>query len=144
MTLEKKDVQEMISEAVAKIPKPASADEIATSVRSMLAEDAKPKMQISTETLQDLAGRAGGISLELKSKVTDMAIEGKSETDILRAIHDTMIADPDAKDKGERNDDGTLKGKGKGKTDARAITTFEGLDDKDFLKGLEAPGIALH
>ena len=141
MPLEKKDIQQMIDDVVKGLKIPSAAD-IATEVRSMMAEDAKPKMQISTETLQDLAGRAGGISLELKSKVTDMAIEGKSETDILRAINDAMIEDPDANDKGELDDDKRLKSKKIGPTSA--ITTFEGLKDEDFLRGLGQPGVVLH
>lgn len=140
-TMDKKEIQQMIDDVVKGLKIPSAAD-IATEVRSMVAEDAKPKMQISTETLQDLAGRAGGISLELKSKVTDMAIEGKSETDILRAINDAMIEDPDANDKGELDDDKRLKSKKIGPTSA--ITTFEGLKDEDFLRGLGQPGVVLH
>jgi len=142
MPLEKKDIQQMIDDVVKGLKIPSAAD-IATEVRSMMAEDAKPKMQISTETLQDLAGRAGGISLELKSKVTDMAIEGKSETDILRAISDAMIGNTDANDNGEPDLDGELNPKGK--PDAtRAITTFKDLKDEDFLRGLGQPGIVLN
>ena len=96
-TMKPDEVKAMIDEAVGKIEVP-KAEDIATAVRSMLTEDAKPKMRIDNEVFIDLLGRAGAVSPECKSKVTDMATEGKTEAELLRTITDMATENPDAND----------------------------------------------
>jgi len=143
-TMERSEVQEMIDGAVGKLnfAKPEDipkVEDIATVVRSAINEDAKPKMLVDTETLQDLLGRAGAVSMECKNKITDMALQGKTEPEMLRAITDSNVLDGDANDSGAGGD--TLEGKKK--IDTRALTTsFEQVDDKDFFGSICNPAIS--
>jgi len=140
--MEKKDVQEMIDGAIGKLnfAKPEDipkAEDIATAVRSMLTEDAKPRMSVDTETLQDLLGRAGAVSLECKSKVVDMATQGKTEPEMLRAITDESTLGTDAADGGDNGN--TLRKK---KVETRTqVTSFEQVEDKDFFGSICQPAI---
>jgi len=120
------------------IPK---AEDIATAVRSLITEDAKPKMLVDTETLQDLLGRAGAVSLECKSKIADMATQGKTEPEMLRTITDEATLDSDAGDTGDKGT--TLEGKKKITTRAQ-VTSFEGVDDKDFFGSVCQPSISFN
>ena len=141
--MEEKDVQKMIDEAIGKLSfaKPEDipkAEDIATAVRAQLTEDAKPKMRVSTETFIDLLGRAGAVSLECKAKISDMAAEGKTEQEMLRAITDEATLDSDAADGGTG---GTTQSKKK--VDTRSQTTsFEQVEDDDFFSSICQPAIA--
>jgi len=119
------------------IPK---AEDIATAVRSLLTEEAKPKMRVSTETFIDLLGRAGAVSLECKGKISDMAAEGKTEQEMLRTITDEATLDPDAGDTGDKGN--TLEGK-KPKVQTRT-TSFEQVEDKDFFGSVCQPSISFN
>lgn len=145
-TMKPEEVKAMIDESLGKmefakpedIPK---AEDIATAVRAMITEDSKPKMQIDNETLIDISGRAGAISEKCKLKVMDLAMEGKTEPELLRAITDMAVENPDALDTGDLEGDGT--GKTKRKITSRStVTTFEGLEDKDFLGALKNPVVS--
>ena len=140
--MDKKEVQEMIDGSIGKLnfAKPddiPKAEDIATAVRAQLTEDAKPKMLVSNEIFMDLLGRAGAVSLECKGKISDMASQGKTEQEILRAITDEAAIDPDANDQGDGGT--TLKKK---KTDTKTqVTSFEQVEDKDFIGSVCQPAI---
>ena len=135
------EVQALIDTSLGKLEVP-KAEDIATAVRSMLAEDAKPKMQISNETLIDITGRAGAISPECKLKVMDLAMEGKTESELLRTITDMAVEDPDANDRGDLENGTGLKKDTKGTLQRAAITDFKQVEDKDFFAGLTQPSMA--
>ena len=134
------EVQAMIDKSVGKIEIP-KAEDIATAVRSILTEDSKPKMKIDNEVFIDLLGRAGAVSPECKIKITDMATEGKTESELLRTITDMATENPDAIDTGDL-DDGTGLTKAGKKIQRTAKTSFEGVEDTDFFAGISQPSIA--
>lgn len=142
--MDKKEVQEMIDSAVkglnfAKPEDIPKIPDIVTAVRAGLTEDAKPKMKITPEVFVDLLGRAGAVSAECKCKVADMAGDGKTETEILRAITEATATPPDTSDKGDIGD-----GLEKKKVIQRAVvSTFKGVEDKDFFASLASPGFSL-
>uniref|UniRef100_A0A6H1ZL43 Putative peptidase n=1 Tax=viral metagenome TaxID=1070528 RepID=A0A6H1ZL43_9ZZZZ len=136
-TMTKEEVQAIINESIGKLNIP-KAEDIATAVRAMLTEDAKPKMKIDTAVFVDLLGRAGAVSMELKAKVADMAGDGNTEIEILRAITEATSPPPDTTDKGDIGD-----GLKKKQTQRATITTFKGVEDKDFFASLSSPGISL-
>jgi hypothetical protein len=76
-------------------------------------------MKISNDVYYDLLGRAGAVSVELKARVADMGIGGKTESEILRAIIDAQAGRTDS-------------------TQGR-VTSFTGLDDDTFFKSLKSP-----
>ena len=138
--MDEKEVQTMIDTAFEKVPETVKGivPEIVSQVRDALADDAKPKMKIENEIFQDLLGRAGAVSLELKAKVADMAVEGKTEQEITRAILDEAIIDPDATDKGDLKGGTGLKEK-KGNDRFVKVESFEGVEDDDFFSGIREP-----
>lgn len=133
-TMDKKEVQEMIDNAIKGL-----TETITTAVRAAITEDARPKMKISTEVFVDLLGRAGAVSTELKAKVADMATDGKTEVEILRAMNDATPT-PDTSDKGDIGDGLNAKGK---VTQRATVTTFKGIEDKDFFASINSPEISL-
>ena len=135
--MDEKEVQTMIDRALEKVPETfkGMVPEIVSQVRDTLADDAKPKMKIENDVFQDLLGRAGAVSLDLKSKVADMAVEGKTEQEITRVILDAAITDPNANDNGDLNNGNGLKRKKEGNDLAR-VTSFEQVDDDNFFRGL--------
>ena len=139
-TMKSEEVQEMIDKAIGKIEIP-KAEDIATAVRSILTEDAKPKMKIDNEVFIDLLGRAGAVSPECKIKITDMATEGKTESELLRTITDMATEPPDASDKGGL-DKGTGLKKDPKNVQRTAVTSFEGVKDEDFFAGISHPSLA--
>lgn len=139
-TMKPEEVQAMIDKSVGKIEIP-KAEDIATAVRSILTEDAKPKMKIDNEVFIDLLGRAGAVSPECKSKITDMATEGKTEGELLRAITDMATEPPDTDDRGDLTGGTGLK-KDTKNVQRVAITSFEGVKDEDFFAGIAQPSLA--
>lgn len=143
--MEAKDVQAMITKSLTDsgfIKKEDLTDfgvELARSITDGIKEDAKPKMQFDTEILGDLLNRASAVSVECKSKVSDMAVEGKPEVEILRTIND-MTGDPDALDAGEGEGD-PIEGDDQNKNLQRAgeVKSFEGVEDDDFIGGFTKP-----
>lgn len=129
----------------ADIPK---AEDIARAAADLVAEDAKPKMQFANETFQDLLNRAGAVSNELKAKVADMASEGKSESDCLRAIQDAVVGNPDASDNSgigtglEQRQPGSPLPGFVGDNE-RTLSTFKDLDDDLFLSGMKDPRVRI-
>ena len=96
------------------------------------------KMKIDNETFIDLLGRAGAVSPECKLRVIDMATEGRIESELLRTITDMATEPPDANDKGGLEKGTGLKKDAKG-IQRGVITSFDGIEDKDFFAGLCRP-----
>jgi len=136
--MNEKEIREMIAAGLK-----AGLPDIISAVKDAVVEENKLKMRIDLETYQNLLGRAGAHSIELKAKVADMAIEGKTEREIVNAILDTATPRSDAADKGN--------GAGENGTgiDAAQQTTgtasFKNMTDDDFFRGLSSPGLmAIH
>lgn len=141
ITMKPEEVQALIDKSLGKLEIP-KAEDIATAVRSLLTEAAKPKMSVDTATLIDLSGRAGAVSAECKAKVMDLAMEGKTEPELLRAITDMAVENPDANDTGDLDAGTGLPKDTKGNLERQTVRSFEGLEDTDFFAGLSAPSMA--
>lgn len=140
--MEKKDVVLIIEEVLKGFETRLSAQVVDT-VKAQLIEDAKPKMRIAPEQALDITGRAAAVSLECKSLVSDMILQGKNETECLRTIGDqAALKDaPDNKDKGGLpNGDGLVA---KAATAGARIISFKQLEgdagDDSFVRSLENP-----
>ena len=143
--MEEKDVLAIVNKAIAGLARPEDlpkAEDIARSVMSQISEANKPKMAITVETLQDLLSRAGAISIEMKAKVADMATDGKTEPEILRAMTDSFQK-PDGKDKGGLENGTGLPTAPQAVDRSTKITTFKDMDDKVFFNGLNEPGFSI-
>ena len=139
--MDEKEVKTLIEQTV-KDMVPEIVKAAVPEVRSIMEEEAKPRMKIETEVLQDLLGRAGAISLELKSKVSDMAVvEGKTEQEITKAILDAATGDPDAFDHGDISPDGTPIKNQKTPQANATIGSFEQVEDDAFFSGLSKPAM---
>lgn len=98
-------IKTTVADAVANIPKPMTAEEMAASVRNIVKEESTPKIQVDRDTLSDLSSRASAVSDACKSKVFDMALEGRSHIEMLTFINDEAVKDPDARHKHSAGDD---------------------------------------
>ena len=98
-------VADAIAEAIGKMPKPLTADEMSAAVRSIVKEESTPKIQVDRDTLMDLSSRAVAVSESCKSKVFDLALEGKTHIELLRFIGDEAVKDPDAEHRRSAGDD---------------------------------------
>lgn len=96
-----------------------------------LADKDKPQLRVDPETLLDLTGRAAAISLECKSQVMDMALSGKTEQEMLRAIADAALGNHDAGDHG----DGQNAGRGATPTQPK----LSEIDDDVLARSLKNP-----
>ncbi len=83
----------------------------------------KKQMTIDNETFIDILARANAISAKCKSQIIDLAAEGKTENELLRAITDIA------------NGKVTTTQKAKGEV----ITSFKQIKDEDFFAGLSRP-----
>jgi len=143
--MDEKDVLAIVNKAIAGLARSEDlpkAEDIARSVMSQIAEGNKPKMAITVETLQDLLSRAGAISIEMKAKVADMATDGKTEPEILRAMTDSFQK-ADGKDSGGLENGTGIPGNQQTVDRSTKITTFKDLDDKVFFNGLNEPGFSI-
>jgi len=140
-TMNEEQIRQMIEKAISKLSIP-DAGQIAEQVRALIAEEAKPKMRVDTETFQDLLGRAGAVSLEVKSKVSDMAIEGKTESEMLRYIIDQNAGDSDADDSAGPGKDGTgLDAQKPSGNRNVAVNSFKQIEDDAFFRGISNPNL---
>lgn len=98
-------IKTTVADAVANIPKSMTAEELAASVRSIIKDESTPKIQVDRDTLSDLSSRASAVSDVCKSKVFDMALEGRSHVEMLTFINDEAVKDPDARHKRSAGDD---------------------------------------
>ena len=89
-------VKNAVADAVANMQKPMTAEELAASVRSILKDETTPKIQVDRDTLSDLSSRASAVSDACKSKIFDMALEGRSHIEMLTFISDEAVKNPDA------------------------------------------------
>lgn len=132
--MDPKEIKEMIAlavrEAMAGLPKTA---DLVAAVRQALAEDAAPKMRVDAATLLDITGRAAAVSLECKSEVMDLALQGKNEAELLRHITTAATKAPDAQDKGSGDGDGT------GRPAGNRGASFKVVDDDLFARSLTSP-----
>lgn len=113
--MEKDDVKKMIEEM-----NQGLEERISKSVMTMLTEQQKPKIRVDVETMQDLLGRAGTVSVECKGIVADMISDGKTENEILRFIYDTNYQKPDGNNQHQNDQDPGQKNK------------VESVSDEDF------------
>ena len=132
--MDKEEIMRLIKEAVSAIEIPKAVD-IASAVRSLLEEDAKPKFKISAEDFGDLMSRAGAVSPDCKLKVADMVGDGKNADEIKDYILDKATK-PDAGDTGGRT---PLDDKNKDKDTDGLISSFKQIDDDDFFGGIGNP-----
>lgn len=115
-------IQKLVSDGIR-----AALPEVVNQVRATMAEEARPQIRVSTEIFTDLTNRAGAISLEAKSKITDMILSGKTEQEATRALLDLATGKPDAKDTGGESGDPT-------KRTAAATHQVDKLDDDVFAR----------
>jgi phage head maturation protease len=102
----RKLVQDTVTEALRNLPKPLTADEIEETVRNIVKDEQTPKIQVDRDTLADLSSRAVAVSDACKSKVFDMALEGRSHIEMLTFINDEAVkGGSDAKRKHGAGDD---------------------------------------
>ncbi len=87
----------------------------------------KVGLKIDNEVFGDILARALAVSLECKIKIIDLATEGLSENDLLRAI--AAIATG-------KQVPTTQKASGE------TVKSFEGIKDEDFFAGLTRPSLA--
>lgn len=140
-TMDKEEIKTLIMETL-KGAVPEIVKETAKQVRIFIEEEAKPRMKIETEVFQDLLGRAGAVSLDLKSKVADMAVvEGKTEQEIVKVILDAATGRTDAGDHGDGSNDGTGARGSKTTQTGAVISTFKQTDDDAFFQGLSRPNL---
>jgi len=138
--MEEKDVKAIMEEMLRAFETRISGTLVDT-VKSQLAEDAKPKMRVTSEQALDITGRAAAVSLECKSLVSDMILQGKNETDCLRTIGDQAAL----KDKPDNIDNGGLPN-GTGivtKSTGAEVINFKALEgeagEDSFVRSLENP-----
>ncbi len=101
----RKLVKDTVTEAIGSLPKPLTAEELANTVRSIVKEESTPKIQVDRDTLADLSSRAMAVSDGCKSKVFDLALEGRSHVEMLNFISDEAVKDPDARRKKSAGDE---------------------------------------
>jgi hypothetical protein len=113
-------VKDTVKEAVRAIKPGPSLDDIKDEIRSIIKEESTPKIQVDRDALSDLCSRAAAISEPCKSKVTDMALEGRSHIEMLTFINDEAVKNPDARHRKSDNDD---------RHDKNAEKGFRSIDD---------------
>jgi len=95
-------------------------------------------MNVETEVARDLLNRAGAVSLEAKSEVSNMLFDGKLENEILRHLQDKIMGDPDANDSGGDGGDGTGRNTGSGAAgggnNRQVAASFKAVKDDDFFR----------
>jgi len=123
--MDEKQIKELVSavvtEAIRNIPKPMTAEELAAAVRGIVKEEATPKIQVDRDTLADLSSRASAVSDNCKSKVFDMALEGRSQVEMLKFISDEAVRDSDAGHRKPAGDDAYNKEPGNKEPQFRKI-----------------------
>lgn len=87
----RKLVADTVAEAIGKMPKPLTAEDVAGTVRSILKDENTPKIQVDRDTLADLSSRAMAVSETCKAKVFDMALDGRSHVEMLTFISDESV-----------------------------------------------------
>ena len=129
--MDKKEIQEIIQETLKDVPVGLSADEVRQIVSEVITDSNKPRMQVDAEILSDLSSRAQAVSLECKSKVIDMAIEGRTQVEILQFINDEAVRDSNDADHkkpvgNEPNND-----------DDQSVRSIDDISDDLFIGGFK-------
>lgn len=135
--LDKDEIRNMVKDELKNALKEAMP-EIAGQIRTQIKEEAKPKLAVELDTFKDLVNRASAVSTDTAHQVTTMALEGKTEPELLRFLNDTIMKNTDAKDLGGNEDDGTKRNK-KTQGPGGTIRSFEGVDDEQFFAALKTP-----
>lgn len=132
--MDKEEIMAMIKGELEKreanSPQALSIEEIVKQVRSQMKTDNKPKLNISVEQLQDITARAAAVSDELFKTVTNDALAGKTEAELLRTINDAVITRPDAKDSKSHDDEHEDKKE-------RGYKTLKDIPDDVFMRSLK-------
>ena len=138
-TMDAEQIRSLIGEELKKI-----VPDIVSQTKAALAEDAKPKMRVTTEEFRDLTNRASAISERAMNDVTNLCLEGKTEPEVLRFIADELVKGADGGNSGNRNDgeDGTKRDLDKNKGSNENIRSFKDITDEQFFNTLKNPGIA--
>jgi hypothetical protein len=113
--------------------------QVTEAVRSAMVEGSKPKMRIDAETLQNLLGRAGAFSTELKAEVADMAANGKTREEITDHILVKAAGKADAANPGNGPGNDGVGRQTTQSTPGATIASFKQIDDDSFFKGLSNP-----
>ncbi len=87
----------------------------------------KVGLKIDNEVFGDILARALAVSPECKIKIIDLATDGLSENDLLRAIVDIANGKKIAPTQ---------------KAGGETINSFAGIKDEDFFAGLSHPSLA--
>ena len=131
--MDEKEIRDLITLAIKE-----AVPEVIIQVRSVMAEEAKPKMVVTVLESKDLLARAAAVSPECKLATTDMIMDGKHESEILRFIGDEAMKDPDANDAGDLPGDGTGRNM-QTPSGPAVVTSFKQVDDDMFYKSLGSP-----
>lgn len=114
---------------------------LVSEIITKLKEEAKPKARIELETFNDLLGRAGAISPELKGTVAEMYANGKTEREITNAIMDEIAKKKsDAEDTTGSQSDGGIDQKSKTTTSVR-VTDIKQVDDETLWRSICNPAL---
>lgn len=108
--MDKNEVQALIDAAVGPLAdqlkslKVPTAEEIAAQIQAQNA----PQLRLSTDVFQQVCDRAAAVGIECKSEVVDLALSGKTETELYRYIAEKAGGSkgPDAGDPGAGGGDG--------------------------------------
>lgn len=93
MDMDEARIQQMIRDALK-----GELPGLAKVLRELVAAEGRPRFAVEAPVLADILGRASAAGgPELKAKIVDMALEGRSEQELLRAVVDG-IKKPDAGD----------------------------------------------
>lgn len=138
--LTKEQIEKLIADGL-KSGMAGIVPEIVTQVRAGIAEEARPQIRMSTEVFTDLVNRAGAISLEAKSTITDMTLAGKTEQEVTHALLDLATGKPDANDNGGTGGDPVQRQAGTASEPqiTGSVRSFKQISDEDFFGGIKSP-----
>ncbi|MFH1488502.1 MAG: HK97 family phage prohead protease [Pseudomonadota bacterium] len=129
--MNREEITQLFEELFAQRGKAPTVEEIVNAVREKMGEDSKPRMNITVEQFQDLTARAAAVNDDLFKKITNEALTGKTEAQLLRMINDAMVAGHDAHDTGGHDRDKKSKDKPYGK--------ISDIPDDVFARSLKSP-----
>jgi hypothetical protein len=125
--MDKEQIMQMIRDALA-----SELPALTQQLRDALAAEGRPQFAVEASVLAEILGRAtaaGGA--ELKGKIMDMALEGRSEPELLRAVVEG-IRPPDAQDTSGSPPPGTPPA---------GIPTLGDMPDEEFARMICEPSM---
>ena len=120
--MEKQDIINLIDEKIRGLKIPTMED-IVSGVRTALKEDQKPKLGMDVERGIELASQAGAVSPECQNEIRGMVLGGKTESECLRKINETLM---------KRTDAGNTPPAGGGDFNEERSADFEKMNDDEF------------